>query len=56
MRNIYRKKRETLVSALQQFLPDSKVIGANAGLHLLLEIPNGMAETELGIHSRESRR
>ena len=47
MRNIYKKKRETLVFAIQQYLPGVKIIGANAGLHLLLEIGNGMEEAKL---------
>ncbi len=47
MRNIYRKKRETLVTAVRQLLPGVRILGANAGLHLLVEIENGMSEKEL---------
>ena len=47
MRNIYKGKRETLVSAIHNLLPNVDISGANAGLHLLLQINNGMSETEL---------
>ena len=47
MRNIYKKKRETLVTEISQNLPGVRIRGANAGLHLLLELQNGMSETEL---------
>lgn len=47
MRNVYKKKRETLVSAIQKLMPETVVIGENVGLHLLLKVGNGMSETEL---------
>lgn len=47
MRNIYKKKRETIVTAIRQFLPDSEIAGASAGLHLTLRVKNGMSEAEL---------
>lgn len=47
MRNIYKEKRETLVSAIHSLLPASEIKGANAGLHLILKINNGMSETDL---------
>lgn len=47
MRNIYKKKRETLVKALQNLNCGIEILGADAGLHLLLRIPNHMTEDEL---------
>ncbi len=47
MRNVYKKKREILVSAIQKTMPDTVVIGENVGLHLLLKVGNGMSEMEL---------
>jgi len=47
MRNIYKKKRETLVSEITKLNCDIEVIGADAGLHLLLRVNNGMTEKQL---------
>jgi len=47
MRNIYKKKREVLVSSITETTDKIEIIGANAGLHLLLKVKNGMAEQEL---------
>src|SRR5665648_507075 len=47
MRNLYKKKRETLVEEINKMNCNVEVIGADAGLHLLLKINNGMAEREL---------
>ena len=47
MRNIYKKKREVLISAIRRLLPDSEIAGADAGLHIILKIRNGMNEEEL---------
>ena len=47
MRNIYRKKREFLVSLIKQHLPNTEIIGTNSGLHLLLKVNNGMSEKDL---------
>lgn len=47
MRNIYRKKREFLVSLIKRYLKDTEIIGTNSGLHLLLKVNNGMSENEL---------
>lgn len=53
MRNIYKKKRESLVAALHRYLPGITVKGANVGLHLLLEIANGMSEEQLIASAKE---
>lgn len=47
MRNIYKKKREILTAAIRLLLPEAKIAGANAGLHLLLKMEKGMSEKEL---------
>lgn len=47
MRAIYRKKRETLVKALEKHMPHATIKGANAGLHLVLEPNNGLDDSEL---------
>jgi GntR family transcriptional regulator/MocR family aminotransferase len=47
MRTIYKKKRDTLVKAINDLNCNFQILGADAGLHLLLRIPNGMSEEEL---------
>lgn len=47
MRNIYKKKREVLVSELNDYKGKVDVLGADAGLHLLLRVNNGMSEEQL---------
>ena len=47
MRNIYKKKREFLVSLIKKYLSNTEIIGTNSGLHLLLKVNNGMSEEEL---------
>lgn len=47
MRNIYKAKREALVSEVNNLMPDVRIEGANAGLHIVLNIRNGMNEQQL---------
>lgn len=47
MRNHYRKKREVLVDALSKLKGKIEILGAEAGLHLLVKVSNGMAEKDL---------
>ena len=47
MRNIYKKKRELLVSLIKKYLKGTEIIGTNSGLHLLLKVNNGMTEEQL---------
>ena len=48
MRNIYRKKREALVGEILRLNSHRiEIIGADAGLHILLKINNGMNEEQL---------
>ena len=53
-RYIYKEKRETLVSAIHDLMPSVEILGANAGLHLILKINNGMSEYELISSAREN--
>jgi len=47
MRNIYKKKRELLVKKLINLNCGIEIFGADAGLHLLVTINNGMTEEQL---------
>ena len=47
MRNIYKRKREFLVSLIREHLKGTEIIGTNSGLHLLLKVNNNMNEKEL---------
>ncbi|MDF2908577.1 MAG: transcriptional regulator, GntR family with aminotransferase domain [Herbinix sp.] len=47
MRNIYKRKRELLVVSLQNINRKIKILGADAGLHLLIQVPNDMSEEQL---------
>jgi len=45
---IYKKKHDVLLTALHQYMKDKVIIhGNNAGLHILLEVNNGMTEKQL---------
>lgn len=46
-RAIYRRRRNALVSALSEHLPELNILGVAAGLHLLVELPRGTNEAEL---------
>jgi GntR family transcriptional regulator/MocR family aminotransferase len=50
MRNVYKKKRDLLVKSLQDMDQKIKILGADAGLHILIQFPNQTSEEEL-IHS-----
>lgn len=47
MRNIYKRKREVLVGELIEYMGKIDILGADAGLHLLLRVNNGMSEEQL---------
>ncbi|OPJ59183.1 PLP-dependent aminotransferase family protein [Clostridium oryzae] len=48
MRNIYKKKHDLLVSAINEIMKDKvDIIGRGAGLHLLVNVKNSMTEAEL---------
>jgi GntR family transcriptional regulator / MocR family aminotransferase len=47
MRTIYRLRRDALVAALANYLPDWRPTGAAAGLHLIAELPAGLDVQEV---------
>lgn len=48
MRTLYRKKHDILLSAIKKYLADNvNVIGANSGLHIVLEVKKEMEADEL---------
>lgn len=47
MRNIYKRKREILARNIEELNCGMEVLGAEAGLHLLLIVNNGMTENQL---------
>ena len=53
MRRRYRVKRDVLVDALHRYLPEARVQGTAAGLHLLAQLPDGADERAIGLRARE---
>lgn len=48
MRNVYRQKQSLLISMIQKMMGTRvKIIGQDAGLHILLQVYNGMNEEKL---------
>jgi len=47
MRPIYRSRRDTLLRALRQHLPELRPVGASAGLHVVAWLPDGVDEAAL---------
>lgn len=47
MRPIYRARRDALLGALRQYLPELRPVGASAGLHVLAWLPDGIDEAAL---------
>lgn len=47
MRTIYKKKREALAGAIARTGSPLEIVGADAGLHLVLRVDNGMSERQL---------
>lgn len=46
-RLVYRRRRDRLVSAVAELVPGARVAGIAAGLHLLLELPDGVDEADV---------
>ncbi len=53
MRLTYRHRRDALVAALNKHLPVLRVHGVAAGLHLMVELPQGIDENDLICATRE---
>jgi GntR family transcriptional regulator/MocR family aminotransferase len=47
MRRLYRARRDMLMRAIAQHLPDAKPRGIAAGLHVTLYLPDGLDEAEI---------
>lgn len=54
MRTIYKKKRELLVESIKKMRCPVQILGADAGLHLLLRVDNSMTEDRLIASAREA--
>jgi GntR family transcriptional regulator/MocR family aminotransferase len=54
MRRRYRVKREILVDALHTYLPEARIRGTAAGLHLLAQLPDGADERAVALRAREA--
>jgi GntR family transcriptional regulator/MocR family aminotransferase len=54
MRRRYRAKREVLIDALATHLPQVRISGTAAGLHLLAWLPDGTDERETAMRARRS--
>jgi GntR family transcriptional regulator/MocR family aminotransferase len=54
MRRRYRAKRQALTEALERYLPEVKVSGTAAGLHLLAWLPDHVDEQKAAMLARQS--
>jgi GntR family transcriptional regulator/MocR family aminotransferase len=54
MRRRYRAKREVLIDALGTHLPEARISGTAAGLHLLAWLPDGTDEHATAMRARSS--
>lgn len=54
MRATYKNKREVLISTIKKYAKNSKIIGDEAGIHILIEIDNGMSEEEIVTKARKN--
>jgi GntR family transcriptional regulator/MocR family aminotransferase len=55
MRVRYRRRRDELVAALTDALPDATVEGVAAGLHVTVRLPKGVDETAVRAEARRRR-
>ena len=46
-RAVYRKRRDALIAALGEHLPDLEVEGVAAGVHLVLRLPDGVSDVAI---------
>jgi GntR family transcriptional regulator/MocR family aminotransferase len=46
-RRSYRQRRDALIAALREHLPDCRATGISAGLHVVVRLPSGMDATRL---------
>ena len=55
MRLSYRQRRDTLINALEKHIPQARVMGIAAGLHVTLQLPNEHDAEAIQQHARERR-
>ncbi len=55
MRNRYRGRRDAVVGALAEALPEAEIRGVAAGLHVTVQLPDGVDEEALREQARERR-
>jgi GntR family transcriptional regulator/MocR family aminotransferase len=55
MRARYRARRDSLVDALGQALPEAAVLGVAAGLHVIVELPDGDSEQAIRAAAHDRR-
>ncbi len=55
MRNEYRSRRDSLLRELETALPDCRVLGIAAGLHVLVELPAGCEEQQVAAAAKARR-
>jgi len=55
MRQLYRGRRDALVGALAEALPDARVRGIAAGMHVMVELPAGDDEAAIRAEARRRR-
>jgi GntR family transcriptional regulator/MocR family aminotransferase len=53
-RRVYRHRRDAMVRALARHLPQARVSGVAAGLHLLVELPDGVDDVAMAQAAREA--
>ncbi|NCC12763.1 MAG: PLP-dependent aminotransferase family protein [Spirochaetia bacterium] len=53
MRNLYKQKREVLVDEISKQLPSARIQGSAAGLHLTIQVDNGMEEDVLETSAKQ---
>ncbi|GGN46059.1 GntR family transcriptional regulator/MocR family aminotransferase [Actinoplanes campanulatus] len=52
MRLRYRRRRDAMIAALAESLPEATVRGIAAGLHVTVQLPNTADETDIAAHAR----
>ena len=51
-RRVYRQRRDAVVAALRAHLPEARISGVAAGLHLVVELPAGVDDSALAARAR----
>ena len=54
MRQVYRRRRDLLTAAVAEFLPDLRIGGVAAGLHLMMDLPAGSDESAVVAEAEQS--